>query len=142
MVRKHFYTDSVLFSYWISGFFDYPYLQKELIDWIDFLHRHSHQRNDQSEINTFSWLWRALPSHTQVSWNFPKSVIRSYKGWNDLKTSLENESNIYFIHKIPTIITKMVSSNQVVGFFDHWYHLKESMNVFKVFGCSYYPKKE
>ena len=39
-------------SSWIAGFFDHQYLQKELNDLLDFLRRNSHQRNDNSRINT------------------------------------------------------------------------------------------
>ena len=107
----------MLFSYCIARFFffffDNTYLQKELID---FLLSNTHQRNDKSEINTFSWLWRALPSHThhEISQKVSLDHIRLV---NEMKNSLENETFIYFKHKIPTIITKMVFTNQFVGFF-------------------------
>lgn len=96
LVSKNSSKTQMLFSYFIAGFFDYPYLEKEFIDILDCLHRNSCQRNDKSDINSFSWLWRAVPSHTQISWNFTKSVFRSYKGWNEMKNSLENQSFISY----------------------------------------------
>lgn len=97
LVSKNSSKTQMLFSYCIAGFFDYPYLEKEFIDILDCLHRNSRQRNDKSDINSFSWLWRAMPSHTQISWNFTKSVCRSYKGWNEMKNSLKNQSFISYI---------------------------------------------
>ena len=96
LVSKNSSKTQMLFSYCIAGFFDYPYLEKEFIDILDFSHRNSHQRNDKSDINSFSWLWWAVLSHTQISWNFKKSVFRSYKGWNEMKNSLENQSFISY----------------------------------------------
>ena len=40
----------------IAGFFDHQYLQKGLMDLLDFLSRKSNQECDKSKINTFSWV--------------------------------------------------------------------------------------
>ena len=57
-------------SNWFSSFIDHQHLQKEFIDHLDFLHENSHQGNNNSEANTFSWKWSAFPSHTQISRTF------------------------------------------------------------------------
>ena len=40
----------------IADFFDHQYLQKGLMDLLDFLSRNSNQGCDKSKINTFSWV--------------------------------------------------------------------------------------
>ena len=48
----------------IAGFFDHQYLQKGLMDLLDFLSRKSHQGCDKWKSNSFSWVWLVLSSHT------------------------------------------------------------------------------
>ena len=66
-------------SNWIAGFFDHQYLQKGLMDLLDFLSRKSHQGCDKSKTNTFSWVWLVLSSRTYNSWNFPKVSLDDLK---------------------------------------------------------------
>ena len=57
----------MLMSNWIAGFFDHQYLQRGLMDLLDFLSRKSNQGFDKSKTNTFSWVWLVLSSHTYNS---------------------------------------------------------------------------
>ena len=95
----------ILMSNQIAGFFDHQYLQKGLMDLLDFLSRKSNQECDKSKINTFSWVWLVLSSHTYNSWNFPKVSL------DDLKCGV-----CIVVRKIRFFIlrciTKMVLTNQ------------------------------
>ena len=57
----------------------------------------------------------ATPKFLEI---FQKMSLDHIRVGNEMKNSLENESFIYFIHKIQTVITKMVFTNQFVLFFN------------------------
>ena len=60
-------------------------------------------------------LWIVLPSRAQISWNFTEVSLCS----NEIKSTLENKSFIYLLHKNLSYMIRMILTNQIGGFFDH-----------------------
>ena len=67
----------------LRGFFYHYFLQKQLIEILDFFsHRYSHQKYYKSKISTFSWAWGVLSTFTQIFQNFPEMF------WNDRRSKV------------------------------------------------------
>ena len=83
----------------IANLFDHQYLQKELVDLLEFLLGNNQQRNDKSKANTSSWVWPDLANHIQISWNFPEGSLDNLRGGVNLKDFRKWNFNIFYTQK-------------------------------------------
>lgn len=110
----------------IANLFDQQYLQKELVDLLEFLVGNNQQRNDKSKANTSSWVWPDFPTHTQISWNFPEGSLDNLRGGVNLKDFRKWNFNIFYIQKHK--LYHQNGFNQIAGIFgrNHCFQIFET----------------
>ena len=118
----------------IANLFDQQYLQKVLVDLLEFLLGNNQQRNDKSKANTSSWVWPDLPTHTQITWNFPEGSLDNLRGGVNLKDFRKWNFNIFYIQKHK--LYHQNGFNQIAGIFGR------NHCVFKFLRHIHYLKKD
>lgn len=120
----------------IANLFDHQYLQKELVDLLEFLLGNNQQRNDKSKANTSSWVWPDLANHIQISWNFPEGSLDNLRGGVNLKDFRKWNFNIFYTQKHKLYHQNGVNQSDCRNL---W---KESLCVFKFLRHIHYLKKD